>query len=209
MPADDFKEKQRVSYPAYPTVFHARIDPRRSPFARIATSSSHRTSRQPPVDPDITLYTVAHRATMERVSANSLRAFLLICVAALVCATPVVKAADGASPIATFERFGVWRGTVGHAKVMVCLEPEDNDASNHYYLAHRIGIPLHPQNRHGSAWTETPPRTIWSTPSIHQSQLSTTWLCRVPRTRSVPPGESVTTPNAKAAAGGKVPRPAG
>jgi len=65
-------------------------------------------------------------------------------------------------------RVGVWRGSIGDSKVMVCLErPDTLNDSMYYYLRHGFSIQLHANDNSGATWNEASPRERvpdWSKP---------------------------------------------
>lgn len=97
---------------------------------------------------------------------------------ALKCpAQPAFVAGDPNDMSGVEARVGVWRGTVGEAKVMVCLErPDTFSASMYYYLRHRFSIALHANDNSGATWNEAPPNQRspdWSKPAA-------VWTLQVP-----------------------------
>lgn len=89
---------------------------------------------------------------------------------ALKCpAQPAFVAGDPNDMSGIEARVGVWRGSIGDSKVMVCLErPDTFNDSMYYYLRHRFSLALRADGNSGVIWNEAPPnqRTPdWSKPA--------------------------------------------
>lgn len=84
-------------------------------------------------------------------------------------ATPGFVAGDPNDMSGIEARVGVWRGSLGGSKVMVCLErPDTLNVSMYYYLRHRFSIALRPDDNSGATWNEAPPKQRapdWSKPA--------------------------------------------
>lgn len=79
-------------------------------------------------------------------------------------------------------RTGIWRGTIGGAKVMACLErPDTLNDSQYYYLRHRFSISLTFDG--GGTWSEAPgnrwvegaPDAIWTLRMPEGGVIEGTW----------------------------------
>jgi hypothetical protein len=92
-------------------------------------------------------------------------------------AQPAFVAGDPNDMSGVEARVGVWRGTIGDAKVMVCLErPDTFNDSMYYYLRHRFSIGLSANDNSGATWNEAPPNQRspdWSKPAA-------VWTLQVP-----------------------------
>jgi hypothetical protein len=93
-------------------------------------------------------------------------------------------------------RVGIWRGTIGDSKVMVCLErPYTLNASMYYYLRHRFSIALSLNGNFGATWDEaqpgaqasdsSKPAAVWTLQSPVGDVMDGTWSA-VDGSREVP-----------------------
>jgi alpha-tubulin suppressor-like RCC1 family protein len=82
-------------------------------------------------------------------------------------------------------RAGVWRGSIGGAQVMVCVQAHPEAGSDYYYLAHRFSIALARSDNSGARWYEAgvrqrvydtpPPVATWSLGAPSGGRMQGTW----------------------------------
>jgi hypothetical protein len=73
---------------------------------------------------------------------------------------------------------GVWKGTIGSARVVACLTPATNQPASYYYTQHRTSIPLYAPADGGDVWHEgTPdnPKGQWKIASVTATDITGTW----------------------------------
>jgi hypothetical protein len=74
-------------------------------------------------------------------------------------------------------RLGVWRGSIGKQRIMLCLQRHPY-ASTYYYLRHKFGIALSDTSGNGSVWSEEAadrPGASWELQLPERDRLEGEW----------------------------------